>query len=177
MFSASLLGAAACGDDGGGADASPADAASSADAASADAADVADAASADAAEADAGGAADASEPDGGPVTPSPVLGSFLVTAIDGAPPQGGTFIFSFEQSTWVLDANGVPTEGPYTFDITTDPKQIDLHIDNDVIVGIFQLSEDNNTLTLKAAESVNGPRATNFDIEENFDVVDMVRQQ
>jgi uncharacterized protein (TIGR03067 family) len=176
MFSLSLFGAAACGDDGGGgADASAADASSS-DAASGDAAS-ADAASADAAEPDAGGAPDASESDGGAVTPSPLLGSFLVTAIDGEPPTQGTLVFTFEQSTWVIEANGVPSEGTYTFDDTTDPKELDLTLDSAVIVGIFRFSGDNNTLTFKAAEVVNGPRPTNFEIEENFDVVDMVRQQ
>jgi uncharacterized protein (TIGR03067 family) len=176
LLATSFLSLGACGDDSpGGADAAPAiDGAVT----TPDAADTTpDAADTTPDAADTTPDAADTTPDAAQQAGAALNGTYTLTTIDGEPPDGSDPVqtWTFTDGAFQIQAEGAEIDGTYTYDDSTDPKEVDLEVKGDAVLGIYQFNEDSSVLTIKANDD-GTTRPTNFDIEKNADVVEFTRQ-
>jgi uncharacterized protein (TIGR03067 family) len=128
---------------------------------------------------DAAAPPDAAAPDvdAAPVAENPIIGAYLVTAINGEAPAGDPQNWTFGDGTLHVESGAHGVDGTYTYDDTLDPKQIDLVSPNGTVAGIYRFNEDLTILEIKAGGNGNTERPTNFDIDPTTsDLVEFTRQ-
>src|SRR5262245_22389583 len=119
------------------------------------------------------------QPDGAAPIGAAINGTYLVTAVNGAPvPNGsGQQTWFFEDGPLHVFIDGQANSGgTYTYNDTVDPKQIDLVSNRDaVILGIYRFNDDKTVLEINGG--TNGQRPTTFDFGPGIaDLVEFTRQ-